>query len=130
MSGYYDDNFGHWDSMDGQDGEDNREFYRQVQSTNVRKKCAGCRRMVSIQPHYALCNSCADKAERGGEFMCDDDDDDDDGPDNERDYVECETGGEDAHLDASYEERTHIELDWGPDDPDPDHNFDCMEDER
>jgi len=65
MASYYDDNFGHWDNMDGPDGEENREFYRQVQRTNVRKKCQGCGRMVRIQPHYAYCNSCADKRERG-----------------------------------------------------------------
>lgn len=105
MSGYYDDNFGHWDMSD----PDDLEFYRQVQRTNVRKKCSGCKRMVNIQPHYALCNSCADIAERGGEFMCDDGDGEDDEPDNERDYVERDPGGEDAHLDASYEERTHID---------------------
>lgn len=62
---YYDDNFGHWEDMDGPDGDDNRAHYRQVQKTNVRKKCQGCGRMVSIQPQYGYCNSCADKREKG-----------------------------------------------------------------
>lgn len=62
MPTYYDDNFGRWDGMEDEDMQD---FYRHVQSTNVRKKCQGCRRMVNIQPHYAYCNSCADKLERG-----------------------------------------------------------------
>lgn len=62
---YYDDNFGHWEDMDGPDGDDNREFYRDVQRRSVRKKCKGCGRMVKILPDYAYCNSCADKIEKG-----------------------------------------------------------------
>ena len=58
---YYDDNYGRYEI----DGPEDVEFYRQVQSTNVRKRCSGCDRMVNIQPHYAYCNSCADKLERG-----------------------------------------------------------------
>lgn len=65
MASYYDDNFGHWEGMDGPDAEDNREYYKRVQATNVRKKCQGCGRMVRIQPDYAYCNSCADKREKG-----------------------------------------------------------------
>ena len=65
MSGYYDDNFGCWNDMDGPDGEDNREFYRQVQAESVRKKCQGCGNMVSLRPQYGYCNSCADARERG-----------------------------------------------------------------
>lgn len=61
----YDDNFGHWSG--GDDG-DTREFYEHVQRTNVSKVCAGCKRKVRIQPHYAYCNACADVIERGGEF--------------------------------------------------------------
>ena len=65
MASFYDDNFGAWEDMDD---PDNQEFYQQVQRTNVRKKCKGCDRMVSIQPSYAYCNSCADKRERGMDF--------------------------------------------------------------
>lgn len=65
---YYDDNFGHWEDMDGPDGEENREFYERVQRTNVRKKCQGCGRMVNIQPQYGYCNSCATKREQGYDF--------------------------------------------------------------
>ena len=62
MAEYYDDNFGPWEGMDE---VENREHYRRVQKTNVRKKCQGCGRMVSIQPQYGYCNSCADKREKG-----------------------------------------------------------------
>jgi hypothetical protein len=58
---YYDDNFGHYDIED----EDDVEFYHEMQRTSVEKRCAGCGRMVRIQPQYAYCNSCADKIERG-----------------------------------------------------------------
>ena len=59
----HDDNFGHW--SDTQDPEV-RSFYRRVQRTNVTKQCAQCGRTVRIQPHYDICNSCADAIERGG----------------------------------------------------------------
>jgi hypothetical protein len=59
---YYDDNFGHWDGMDDPDMV---EYYKQVQRESVRKKCKGCGRTVKIKREYALCNSCADKVERG-----------------------------------------------------------------
>lgn len=62
MPTYYDDNFGHWNDMDD---PDMIQFYRQVQETNVEKTCEGCGQKVRIQPHYAYCNSCADKMERG-----------------------------------------------------------------
>lgn len=70
MATYYDDNFGFWENMDpaSPDGEENIRFYKQIQKTNVRKKCKGCGRTVSIQPHYAYCNSCADKREKGYDF--------------------------------------------------------------
>lgn len=64
MSMYYDDNFGHWEIED----EDDLDFYHRVQATNVEKQCEGCGRLVNIQPHYAYCNSCADKIERGMDF--------------------------------------------------------------
>ena len=62
---YYDDNFGHWDSMDD---PDMARFYHETQKKNVRKKCKGCEEWVRIQPHYAYCNSCADKIEKGWDF--------------------------------------------------------------
>lgn len=61
MPTYYDDNFGHWDIED----DDDVDFYNRVQATNVRKKCQGCGNMVSIQPQYGYCDSCADKREKG-----------------------------------------------------------------
>ena len=62
---YYDDNFGHWDDMDDPDMV---EFYHRVQQTNVEKECKRCGHLVSIQPQYAICNSCADILERGGDY--------------------------------------------------------------
>jgi hypothetical protein len=64
MSGYYDDNFGHW-NMDQDDRDEMIEFYHHVQRTNVEKVCEGCGCTVRIQPHYAFCNSCAEEAESG-----------------------------------------------------------------
>lgn len=60
---YYDDNYGVWDGMNDPDV---KEHYNRVQKTNVWKTCEICGRRVKIQPHYALCNSCADLVERGG----------------------------------------------------------------
>lgn len=65
---FVDDNFGVWDDMDGPDGEDNREFFKQVQRESVVKKCRGCGRKVRLRPDYDLCNSCAEKLERGGDL--------------------------------------------------------------
>ena len=62
---YYDDNFGHWDDMDD---PDMREFYFQVQQTNVEKECNRCGQIVSIQPQYGICNSCAERMERGEDW--------------------------------------------------------------
>lgn len=62
MPSYYDDNFGHWDSMDDPDMQD---FYRDVQRRSVRKTCKGCGRKVKILPDYAYCDSCASKREQG-----------------------------------------------------------------
>ena len=61
MTIYHDDNFGTWDMED----EDQRAFYEHVQRTNVEKECAGCERIVRIQPHYDICDSCARKREQG-----------------------------------------------------------------
>jgi hypothetical protein len=61
-----DDNFGDWDMGDNdEDRAETMAFYRKVQRTNVTKVCEHCGRTVRIQPHYAICNSCADKVERG-----------------------------------------------------------------
>lgn len=62
MATYYDDNYGFWEDMDD---PDNQEFYRQVQRDSVWKKCQGCGRRVKIRRDYAICNSCAEKRERG-----------------------------------------------------------------
>lgn len=61
MATYFDDNFGHWDIRD----EDDVDFYREVQSRSVEKKCAGCGRTVKIMPHYDYCDSCATRREQG-----------------------------------------------------------------
>ena len=66
MSGeYFDDNFGQWDDMDD---DDVHAFYLQVQRESVTKECDGCGRMVKLMPHYAYCDSCATKIERGIEL--------------------------------------------------------------
>jgi hypothetical protein len=62
---YFDDNFGCWSNMDD---PDNVAFYQQVQRESVVKKCKGCGRKVKLRPSYAICNSCADRAERGGDY--------------------------------------------------------------
>ena len=61
---YYDDNFGFYDI----DDEDDIQFYNHMQQTNVQKECVGCGQTVLIQPDYDVCNSCADKRERGFDF--------------------------------------------------------------
>ncbi len=64
MPTYYDDNFGCYDIQD----EDDVAFYKQVQRESVLKKCRGCGRKVRLRPDYAICNSCADRAERGMDY--------------------------------------------------------------
>ena len=61
---YYDDNFGFYDI----ESQEDVEFYFENQRKSVRKKCQGCGRMVKILPQYAICNSCAERAERGGDY--------------------------------------------------------------
>jgi rRNA maturation endonuclease Nob1 len=58
---YHDDNFGCYDIQD----EDDVEFYKQVQRESVWKKCQGCGRKVKLRPDYGICNSCAERLERG-----------------------------------------------------------------
>jgi hypothetical protein len=62
---HFDDNFGKWNSMEGEEEED---FYRQVQKESVWKICKNCGRKVKIRPQYSICNSCAEKIERGEQF--------------------------------------------------------------
>jgi hypothetical protein len=61
---YYDDNYGFYDIRD----EEDVAFYHATQKASRRKKCQGCGRMVRIKPDYAICNACADRAERGGDY--------------------------------------------------------------
>ena len=65
MSGYYDDNFGHWDNMDD---PDMRRFYKQVQDSNVEKVCSICGNPVMLQPHYDKCDSCCRRIESGWQY--------------------------------------------------------------
>jgi rRNA maturation endonuclease Nob1 len=64
MPGYYDDNFG-WYEIES---EEDVEFYHHTQHISVEKICQGCGRKVRLKPDYAICNSCADRAERGMEY--------------------------------------------------------------
>ena len=61
MPSYYDDNYGFYEI----DGPEDVEFYHQTQKESVWKKCQACGRRVKIKRDYAICNSCADKRERG-----------------------------------------------------------------
>lgn len=65
MPEYYDDNFGHWEDMHE---PENREFYRQVQRESVWKRCSRCNRKVKLRKEYSICNTCADKIEKGWDF--------------------------------------------------------------
>lgn len=64
MPGFYDDNYG-WYEIEDQDDID---FYKQVQRESVWKKCGSCGRRVKLRPDYGICNSCAERAERGMEY--------------------------------------------------------------
>jgi hypothetical protein len=61
---YIDDNYGTYDI----ESEEDVQFYHETQSKSVLKKCKGCGRKVRIKPEYALCNSCAETVERGGDL--------------------------------------------------------------
>ena len=61
MRTYVDDNFGCYDIQ----SEEDVEFYREMQRVSVRKKCAGCGRVVKIKPDYGYCNACATRLEQG-----------------------------------------------------------------
>ena len=61
MSRFYDENFG-WYNMES---DEDVEFYKTVQKDSVEKQCEKCNRTVRILPEYGICNTCADKIERG-----------------------------------------------------------------
>ena len=61
---YYDDNFGFYNI----ESEEDIEFYHEMQRQSVWKKCQGCGRKVKLKPDYGICNSCAERAERGGDY--------------------------------------------------------------
>lgn len=61
---FVDDNYGVYVI----ESEEDVKFYHQTQRDSVRKKCKGCGRMVKIKRDYALCNSCAETVERGGDL--------------------------------------------------------------
>jgi rRNA maturation endonuclease Nob1 len=63
---YIDDNYGQYDI----ESQEDVDFYFETQQKSVLKKCKGCGRKVKIKPEYALCNSCAEKLERGGDLEC------------------------------------------------------------
>jgi hypothetical protein len=65
MVAYYDDNFGFYEDMGDPDMVD---FYHRNQERSVLKACDGCGQEVSLLPHYAYCNGCADIIERGGDL--------------------------------------------------------------
>ena len=67
---YYDDNYGEWDGMDSSDPdfEDNIRFMQEVQRDSVWKRCKSCNRRVKLRRDYAICNSCAERQERGLEY--------------------------------------------------------------
>ena len=62
MISYYDSNYGHWDMEDGQDDID---FYHEVQSRSDWKTCDGCYRRVKLLPQYSICDDCATRLEHG-----------------------------------------------------------------
>ena len=58
---YVDDNFGVWQIA----GQDDIDFYHDVQARSVRKNCFICGKAVKILPEYDKCNSCTAKIEAG-----------------------------------------------------------------
>jgi hypothetical protein len=61
MASYYDDNYGHYEI----ESQEDIDFYHEIQRASVWKKCKDCGKQVKIKPEYGICNSCADKRERG-----------------------------------------------------------------
>lgn len=47
------------------DPEERAEFEQYVRGSAVIKTCVGCGRRVKLLPHYDVCDSCADKREKG-----------------------------------------------------------------
>ena len=64
MPAYYDNNYGFYEIHD----QDDIDFYHQTQRESVWKKCKSCGKRVKIKRDYAICNSCADRLERGGDY--------------------------------------------------------------
>jgi rRNA maturation endonuclease Nob1 len=64
MPTYHDDNFGQYEI----NSQEDVDFYFEMQRKSIVKKCAGCGRKVKLAPDYVICNSCADKAERGFDY--------------------------------------------------------------
>lgn len=61
---YYDDNYGWYEIRD----QDDIDFYHETQRKSVWKKCQRCQRRVKLRSDYAICNSCAEKIERGMDY--------------------------------------------------------------
>jgi hypothetical protein len=61
MASYYDSNYGWYDIQ----CEEDVEFYHYVQRNSVWKNCGRCGERVKLRRDYGICNSCADKIERG-----------------------------------------------------------------
>ena len=62
---YYDDNFGRYHDMDG---EEEQDFYKQNQRKSVSKICVKCGRKVKLLPQYDKCNSCMERMESGADW--------------------------------------------------------------
>lgn len=58
---YYDDNFGEYTIQ----SEEDIDFYHEMQALSVVKTCVDCGKTVKIKHDYEVCNSCADRRERG-----------------------------------------------------------------
>ena len=58
---YCDDNFGCREL----ETEEDVEWYHQVQSESVWKKCDRCGRRVKLRKSYGTCNNCMEMLERG-----------------------------------------------------------------
>ena len=58
---YCDDSFGCREP----ETEEDVEWYRQVQSESVWKKCNRCGRRVKLRKSYGTCNNCMEMLERG-----------------------------------------------------------------
>lgn len=64
MPSYYDDNYGFYEI----ESQEDVDFYHRVQKDSIWKKCEKCNRRVKLRRDYGICNSCADKIEKGWDF--------------------------------------------------------------